>query len=525
MGIIARKLPIGIQSFEKLREENFLYVDKTEYLYRLVHSGLPYFLSRPRRFGKSLFLSTLKAYWEGKKELFHDLYIEKLEEENELAWQAYPVFYFDFNREGYQNRNALKEVLDSHLREWEKVYGCDEPDKPLALRFQNLLMKANETTGKRAVVLVDEYDKPLLDVAEDEALVEYNKAMFKGFFSALKSYDQYLQFVFITGVTKFSKVSIFSDLNQLNDISLSDDYAGVCGLTQKELTIFLPEIQAMANARAISQEECLQKLKNTYDGYCFSPNCQGIYNPYSFLKAMYGKRFGSYWFETGTPAFLVEGLRKKNFDIQSFTSKTLYANERMLSDYRADNQDLIPLMYQTGYLTIVDYDEQKERYTLGFPNDEVKYGFLESLMREFVDDSGAGSGKDIFTISDCIENGDLEGMKNAFIALFASIPYAANEAPFEHYFQTVLYMVFQLLKKFVSCEVHSFTGRVDCIVEARKFVYIFEFKRDQSADEAIKQIEETKYALPYAADARKLYMIGVNFNSTTRRLEEWKVLE
>ncbi len=530
-----RKLPIGIQSFEKLREEDFLYVDKTEYVYKLAHSGIPYFLSRPRRFGKSLLLSTLKAYWEGKKELFKGLAIEKLEEDNDKAWQPYPIFYFDFNMSGYQEKGNLEKVLKAHLKEWEKTYGYDEldgenreveTDSLLAIRFRNLIVKASDNTGKKCVVLIDEYDKPLLDIFENEQLVEYNRGVFKGFFSCLKSMDAYLQFVFITGVTKFNKVSIFSDLNQLNDITFSDDYAGICGISEEELTeYFMPEIERMADTRGISVEDCKNKLKNTYDGYCFSATMIGVYNPYSLLKSIYNKKFGSYWFETGTPTFLLKRIKRMNFDVKQFSDDSIDVTERMLSDYRADNNDPVPLLYQTGYLTIEAYDEQADCYTLGFPNDEVKYGFLENLMQEYSEDSGAGSGKDILSIKKNAEKGRLDGLKNSITALFASIPYTSEKVVFEHYFQTVLYILFQLLGKYVVCELHTYTGRVDCIVETDNYVYIFEFKRDKSADEALAQIEEMKYGLPYVADKRTLYKIGVNFDSETRMLTEWKVKE
>ncbi|MBR1865171.1 MAG: ATP-binding protein [Lachnospiraceae bacterium] len=519
-----RKLPIGIQSFEKLRKRNMLYVDKTEYIYELVHSDIPYFLSRPRRFGKSLLLSTLKAYWEGKKELFTGLAIEELEEDNDEAWQPYPIFYFDLNREGYQRENALEEVLDTCLHEWEAIYGCADSEKSLAIRFQNLLIRASEQTGKPCVVLIDEYDKPLLDTIDDQELMDHNRAVFKGFFSCLKSFDEYLRFVFITGVTKFNKVSIFSDLNQLNDITFNNVFAGLCGITEDELReCFMPEIEEMAAARKISTCECLGRLKKTYDGYNFSSNMIGVYNPYSLLKAFFNKQFGSYWFETGTPTFLLKSIKNMNFDVKSFSDGSIYITEKTISDYRVENKNPVPLLYQTGYLTIAEYDEQADYYTLGFPNDEVKYGFFDNLMKEYADDVDAGSGKDILSIKRRIETGDTEGLKNSIKALFASIPYTSNEIVFEHYFQTVLYMLFTLLGKYVVCELHTYTGRIDCILETKEYVYIFECKRDGSADEALDQIEDMQYALPYAADQRTLYKIGVNFDSETRMLTEWKV--
>ena len=471
-----------------------------------------------------MLLSAIKAYWEGKKELFVGLAIEKMEEGNKDAWQSYPIFYFDFNRDAYLEKGSLEKVLDTHLKEWEEIYECDASDNTLAARFQRLLKAASEKTGKLCVVLVDEYDKPLLDTIENENLMEYNRAVFKGFFSTLKSFDQYLQFVFITGVTKFNKVSIFSDLNQLNDITFSNDYAGVCGITEDELkNIFVHEIEKMADDKNISVTTCLYRLKKTYDGYCFSSKMIGVYNPYSLLIAFYNKQFGSYWFETGTPTFLVKKIKKINFDVKKFGDGFVSINERTISDYRDDNDNPVPLLYQTGYLTIVDYNEKKDMYKIGFPNDEVRYGFLENLIKEYAKDAEAGSGKDIFSIDEEIEQGNVEGLMLSLKALFASISYTSNDAPFEHYFQTVIYMVFTLLSKYVVCEMHTFKGRIDCIVETDEYVYILEFKRDQSADDALAQIEDMQYALPYAADKRKLYKVGVNFDSEARMLMDWKV--
>lgn len=522
---ILRKLPIGVQSFESLRNDEYLYVDKTKYIYLLARYRKQYFLSRPRRFGKSLLLSTMKAYWEGKKDMFQGLEIEKLEADDKDAFRPYPVFYFDFNRDRYQEPGSLEQVLETHLSEWEKLYGCDSSTVSLTLRFQNLLKRANERTGMRCVVLVDEYDKPLLEVMSDKDQENHNKSVFKGFFSSLKSYDQYLKFVFITGVTKFSKISIFSDLNQLNDISLDDDYKYICGITEEELcSVFLPEIKKLSNAQSLSIDACLKKLQKTYDGYRFSQSSGGVYNPFSLLKALYSKRFGSYWFETGTPSFLTRRLKKIEFDVHQFSDQTLYASETMLSDYQGDHPDPVPLLYQTGYLTIIDYDRQKELYTLGFPNEEVKYGLLESLLPEYVSKTANASGKDIYTLDEYVEKGNLEGMHSLLTSLFASIPYTGKDTPFEHYFQTVLYLVFTLLGKYAFCEVHTYTGRIDCIVETKEFIYLFEFKRDKSADDALQQIEDMGYALPYSADQRKLYKIGVNFDSEKRMLTEWRTV-
>lgn len=519
-----RKLPVGIQGFVKLRTDGFLYVDKTEYIYRLVHNNVPYFLSRPRRFGKSLLLSTMKAYWEGRKDLFSGLKIEELEEKSD-SWKQYPVFYFDFNGANYQKEGALEEALDSQLKQWEKLYGADE-ETGLCTRFQNLLVRANEKTGLRCVVLIDEYDKPLLDVIDNNELKNHNKNVFKGFFSSLKSLDEHIHFIFITGVTKFHKVSIFSDLNQLKDISLSKEYSGLCGVTDDELVrFFADETDALAKEQGLTMEECLKELRKTYDGYHFHQDGVAVYNPYSLLNAFMDKEFGSFWFETGTPSYLVERIKKSGFDIRKFTDRTIFSSEASLKDYSGDSPDLVPLLYQTGYLTIDDYDRHRKRYTLGFPNEEVRYGFLECLMPVFVPKATSGNGLDIFTLDEYIENGKTDEIRNVISALFANITYTLETDPFEHYFQMVIYLVFTLLGKFVLCEMHTFSGRIDCKVETDRFIYLFEFKRDEPVDAALMQIDSKDYALPFTADSRKMFKIGASFDSKTRMLSGWEVKE
>ena len=522
MGDFDRKLPIGIQDFESIRKDDYLYVDKTEYIYELVHNGKPYFLSRPRRFGKSLFLSTLRAYFEGRKELFEGLKIVELEKDS--VWQEYPVFYIDFNKRNFKADSALEEVLDVHLREWESVYGDEEKNSPLEIRFQYLIKKAAETTGKNAVVLVDEYDKPLLEAADTE-MTEHNKSVFKGFFSTLKSYDRYLKFVFITGVTKFSKVSIFSDLNQLNDISLDARYSGICGITEAELKdCFIPETRSLAEAKDITIKECLNELKKMYDGYHFHQNAEGVYNPFSLLNAFDKKEFGMYWFATGTPTFLVERLKESGFDAKQFTTDDYYEEESSLTDYRIDNENPVPLFYQTGYLTIKDYDEEFRSYALGYPNEEVKYGFLKSLAPYYLCAENTSRPLDVRNFVKDIRKGDTDSLRDKFTALFARLPYPNDEKIVEQNFQNVIYIVFMLLGQFVLTEIHSAKGRADCILETDDYVYIFEFKRDATADEALKQIEEKGYAGSYAADNRKLLKIGVNFNSKERIIDDWKVV-
>ncbi|MBO6148920.1 MAG: ATP-binding protein, partial [Lachnospiraceae bacterium] len=517
-------LPIGIQDFESIRKEGYLYVDKTAYIYSLFHKGKPYFLSRPRRFGKSLLLSTMKYYFEGRKDLFEGLKIEELERDNTDAWQEYPVFYIDFNKDNFRADNALEEVLEAHLKLWEKTYGIEKGEGTLANRFQNLIVKAVEITGKNAVVLVDEYDKPLLEGADAE-MVEHNKAVFKGFFSTLKSYDRYLKFVFIMGVTKFSKVSIFSDLNHLRDISLSREYAQICGITETELLeYFMPEIEDMASEQGVDRDECLKALKKIYDGYHFHQNTEGVYNPFSLLNALEEKEYGMYWFSTGTPAFLIEKLKESGFDPKRITDGKLYAEANVLTDYRYDNANPVPLFYQTGYLTIKGYDEKYRSYQLGYPNDEVKYGFMESLAPLFLKAEEAPEPLDIRSFGMDIERVETDSLRDRFTALFARLPYPNDEKQVEQNFQNVVYIVFMLLGQFVSAEIHSAKGRADCIVETDDYVYIFEFKRDRSAEEALKQIVESGYEKPYSADKRTLIKIGANFDSESRNLDGWEVV-
>ena len=414
-------------------------------------------------------------------------------------------------------------MLDSHLREWESIYGDEEKERGLEERFQHLIKKAAETTGKRAVVLVDEYDKPLLESGENE-LLEHNRAVFKGFFSTLKSYDAYLQFVFITGVTKFSKVSIFSDLNHLNDISLDREYAQICGITEAELLeYFMPEIEDMASEQGVGRDECLKALKKMYDGYHFHQKTEGVYNPFSLLNALKEKEYGMYWFSTGTPTFLIEKLKESGFDAKKFSTDDYYEEESSLTDYRIENEDPVPLFYQTGYLTIKDYDEEFRSYALGYPNEEVKYGFMKSLAPYYLCAEDVARPLDVRSFVKDIRSGKTDSLRDRFTALFARLPYPNDEKQVEQNFQNVVYIVFMLLGQFVSTEIHSAKGRADCIVETGDYVYIFEFKRDRSAEEALKQIEEAGYEKPYSADKRTLIKIGANFDSESRNLDGWEV--
>ena len=377
----ARKLPIGIQTFEELREKDYTYIDKTAFIETLVNVGKPYFLSRPRRFGKSLFLSTLRSYFEGRKDLFEGLSIAKTETE----WNQYPVFYLDFNVGDFSTEESFRSSLDKKLSDYEKIYGFNGA-KTFADRFSDLVKAAHEKTGLQAVVLVDEYDKPLLNAIGDENLVDTFRKILKSFYGVLKGEDAHLQFVFITGVTRFDKVSIFSDLNNLRDISLTEEFSAICGITQEELEAnFIPEIEAMSEKNGLSKEECLAELKRNYDGYHFSQNTKiDVYNPFSLLNAFADQNFGSYWFSTGTPTFLTKMIRNTGFDYTSLES-TIEVGYRTLENYRLTATDPLPMLYQTGYITIKSYDKEFRSFTLGLPNEEVKYGLYENLVPLYAD--------------------------------------------------------------------------------------------------------------------------------------------
>ena len=370
-----RKLPIGIQSFEDLRNNDYVYVDKTALLYQLVTTGKPYFLSRPRRFGKSLFLSTLEAYFLGKRELFKGLAIDKLETD----WFEFPVLHLDLNAEKYDSPQALDAILSTHLTRWEEIYGKGTDERTLSTRFSGIIRRAVEKTGRQAVVLIDEYDKPLLQALGDEALQTDYRNTLKAFYGVLKTADPYLKFVFLTGVTKFAHVSVFSDLNQLDDISMRQDYTSVCGITKEELvTNFVPELEEIAGANNLSVDASIQKMAEQYDGYHFYHNSVGIFNPFSVLNALKYRSFDSYWFQTGTPTFLVELLKKSEYDLRLLLNG-VEMRASAFSEYRVEANNPIPLLYQSGYLTIKGYDKEFGLYTLGFPNEEVKYGFINFI--------------------------------------------------------------------------------------------------------------------------------------------------
>ena len=529
-----RKLPIGVQSFEKLRRDDYLYIDKTSFLWQLVQVSSPYFLSRPRRFGKSLFLSTLAAYFRGQKELFKDLYLEKAEEEQAAqegreAWQAYPVLYLDFNTKNYIDEQALVDILNLHLNEWEAQYAVSKTAAAPEDRFRLLIAALFKQTGKQVVILVDEYDKPLLQtMGVNEALNEHYRNTLKAFYSVIKTCDEYIRFAFLTGVTKFSKISIFSDLNNLRDISMEKQYAGLCGITQTELeTNFQPDIQVLADEQDLTYQEALAALKQWYDGYLFHPAGEGMYNPFSLLSAFVKKEIKSYWFSTGTPTFLVNFLKEAHYYIPDLDGM-VELDEEGLQTYRAVAQDALPILFQAGYLTIKKYISDVRLYRLGFPNDEVRYGFLHNLLPAYSDVPFGQTGVWVGRFVQDIRKGNVDGFMERMQAIIASIPY--DDFPKdklklrEQNYQTAVYLVFALMGQFVQTEVHCATGRADAVVITVDTVYIFEFKLsgNGSAENALNQIRESRYAEQYKADGKKIVLIGAGFEEATRTIKNWK---
>ena len=531
----SRKLPIGIQSFKVLRNDRYLYVDKTEYLFRLVQSGRVYFLSRPRRFGKSLFLSTLETYFLGQKELFTKLYLEKAEEEQaefeqRAAWEAYPVLYLDFNTGNYIESDELGMNLNRHLCKWEKLYGVEPSEQNFALRFAGVITRACQQTGKQVVILVDEYDKPLLQtMGVNETLNEQYRNTLKAFYSVIKTCDQYIRFAFLTGVTKFSKISIFSDLNNLRDISMEKQYAGICGITQAELEAnFQPEIQALASEQDLTYQQTVTTLKQWYDGYCFSPAGDNMYNPFSVLNAFVKERFGSYWFSTGTPTFLVNYLKEAHYFIPDLDGN-VELNESGLETYRAVTENALPILFQSGYLTIIGYIKEARLYKLGFPNDEVRYGFLENLLPAYSSLPLGDTGKSVWQFVQDIREGKVDSFMERMRSIIAGIPYdnftEENMKLREQNYQTAVYLVFALMGQFVQTEVHCGTGRADCVVYTADTIYIFEFKLsgNGTAEDALNQIKEKEYAAKYLTDGKKIVLIGAGFDEKTRTIKDWKV--
>ena len=526
------KYPIGVQSFDKLREDGYVYVDKTDLIYKLVHGGTIYFLSRPRRFGKSLLISTLENYFLGRRDLFEGLAISSLEKE----WLEYPVFHIDFNSTNFKEKDALKTLLEETVSAWERKYPPAEKFSSIGKRFGEVLRAAHRCTGRRCVVLIDEYDKPLLDVLDtglrcnvdgnERMLEDWHRDVLKGFYSVFKAADDDLQFVLLTGVTKFSQVSIFSGFNQPQDISMDARYETLCGITQEELERYFAEpIKEMAESYSETTEEMLARLKQHYDGYHFSERMTDVYNPFSLLNAFAQNTVRDYWFASGTPTYLIRLLAHSDENLDELTGK--YYDPSLFVDYKADVERPLPMIYQSGYLTIKDYKRGRNTFLLDFPNNEVKRGFVSLTASNYFNNRSNDVSSWIQDLLDSLEDGDSDRVRDLFTSFLADIPYTArrkeNERERERYFQYTFYLIFKIVSTYtVTVEQPQSQGRVDCIVETPKYVYIFEFKLDGSADDALTQIEERGYARPYSSDNRRVFRIGASFSSATGTIEEWK---
>ena len=512
--------PIGIQNFEKLREGGYTYVDKTALIYKLAASGTYYFLSRPRRFGKSLLISTMDAYFSGKKELFKGLAMEQMEK----GWIQYPVVHLDLNGITYSSEDVLDQVLNDKLSDWEAEYGITASSTVPGLRFQNIIDAAYESTGHKVVILIDEYDKPIVDNLVNPELADNFKKTLQGFYSVLKAKDGQIKFGFLTGVSKIGKLSVFSALNNLKDISMVKEYADICGISEKELhDNFDESVAELGEANDLTKEDGYFKLKEMYDGYHFSQNSIGVYNPFSLLNAFSDREFQDYWFETGTPTLLVNVMKETSFDVT-----TLSDNVVVSADDLSGMQDIInnpiPLFYQTGYLTIKGYDKEFKEYTLGFPNDEVKTGFLKFIYSYYVP-ANPSEGKTMTSkMARALRSGDPYSFMRSLEALFANTTYQI-QGDAEKNFQYAMYIIMELLGEYVQAERSTSNGRIDLLLQTKDYIYIVELKIDNTADAALQQIEDKGYAKPFVNDPRKIFKIGVSFSTENRRIEDWKVTE
>lgn len=511
------KYPIGIQNFEKLRRDGYFYIDKTALIYQLVNNGSYYFLSRPRRFGKSLLLSTLEAYFEGKKELFEGLALEKLETD----WVKRPILHLDLNTEKYENPESLEKILNDTIYKWEMIYGTEPSETSLPLRFKGIIRRAREQTGHRVAILVDEYDKPMLQAIGNEELQKSFRSTLQAFYAVIKTMDGHIKFAFLTGVTKFGKISVFSALNNLMDLSMWEDYAALCGITEQELhNNFEEGISQLAQTQGLTYDEACDELKERYDGYHFVENSVGIYNPFSLLNTFAKRKFGNYWFETGTPTYLVELLKMHNYDLHNI--ENIETDEDTLNSIDSSSTNPIPVIYQSGYLTIKDYDREFGTYYLGFPNREVDEGFMKFLLPFYADTDKVDVAFHITKFVREVRSGDYDAFFRRLQSFFADTPYELVRELELHY-QNVLFIVYKLIGFYVKAEYHTSQGRIDLVLQTDKFIYLMEFKFEGTAEEALRQINEKNYALPFASDPRKLFKIGINFSNEMRNIERWVV--
>ena len=516
---IEKKFPIGVQVFEKLRSDNYLYVDKTEYIYNLVNDYSYVFLSRPRRFGKSLLSSTLKCYLEGKKDLFEGLKIMNLEEK----WEQHPVLHFDFSGANYISSKEINEDLERQLYNYEQQYGRGEKDFGFNQRLEGLIHRAYEQTGHKVGLIVDEYDAPLLNVLHIPDKLQEIRDVMTNFYSPIKKSDQYLKFVFLTGITKFSQLSIFSKLNNLKDISMLPSYSAICGISREEIReSLMPYVQSMAEAKGIDAEEMFLQLAEYYDGYHFSKNGADMYNPFSLMNAFSDKDIQSYWFASATPTFLVNYIAEHPID-----ETTLSCMQPVpISSFNVSpevSESALPLLYQSGYLTIKGYDDMFSEYTLGYPNKEVKNGFEECLLNYYNDKSKDIDGSSfVLNFTKLLYKDDIENALVLMQTYYSSIPYDLQNKEEKH-FQTIFYLIFSLLGQYIQSEVKTAIGRADAVVKTPNSIYVFEMKVDKTAEIALQQIDDKGYLIPYTTEGKHLVKVGLNFSSETRTLQEWVI--
>ncbi len=545
------KYPIGIQTFSNIVEGGYLYIDKTGFVHDLAGNYKYVFLSRPRRFGKSLLSSTIHSYFAGEEELFKGLKAGKLKKE----WARHPVFHFDMSTAKHLNEEQLLRTLCYKLDEYEKIYGKDAgiSEDDVNARFERLVKVAAGQTGEKAVIIIDEYDAPLLDVMNDSGRLAPMRQIMRNFYSPIKSLDPYLRFVFITGINKFAQLSIFSELNNLQNISMMPEYSAICGISQNEIETQMQEsVRRMAESLGLSYEETLEELKHNYDGYHFSRQSEDIYNPFSLIKSLDARDFGSYWFDTGTPTYLLERLKNSEID------ETTLDNMPMIPESDFDvspeiSDNALPMLYQTGYLTIKEYDRDLHLYTLGYPNKEVKIGFTQGLLAQYKNREMTGSGF-VAKFYAAMYRHDIDMALTLMQSYLAGIPYDLENKSEKH-FQTIIYLIFSLLGYYTRAEVKSAVGRADAVCRTKDRIYVFEFKVDGSADEALRQIDEKGYLIPYrfeyseidgsdpklrlapcnagpAAETtsavnreKALVKVGVNISTQTRTIESWKIAE
>lgn len=515
----AKKYPLGIQTFSEIAKGNYYYADKTDVVYRLVHYAKYHFLSRPRRFGKSLFVSTLQAYFEGRKELFKGLAIEQLEQE----WTEYPVIHLDLSGGKYYSIENLHDILNMILLRQEEKYGIENnKSQAYSARLTHILETAIQKTGKQVVVLIDEYDSPMHDSMSDKVLQEKIRNIMRDFFSPLKEQEKNLRFVLITGISKFSQLSIFSELNNIKNISMKDEYSDICGITKQQLlTDFKDGIEAMAAHNSLTFNETVEKLKEHYDGYHFTPNSPDIFNPYSIINALDDRDFNSYWFTSGTPTFLIELLQKNGIDMLQLDN--LWARDNRFDVPTDSITDPIPVLYQSGYLTIKEYNSKLRMYRLGFPNEEVRQGFSESLYRYYAPTMMGELDTVVYKYREkVLLEDDIEAFLPYLQTFYDKFPYTIINNNERHY-QAVMFTIFSMLGADVKVEEPTPDGRIDMVLKTDTAIYVFELKYNKSADVAIQQIKQKDYAKIYVGDGRKIVKVGINFSEDRRSLENWKV--